>query len=143
MLIRAARADVLRAFVEPQQLTRFWLSSSSGPLAEGVSVHWEFMVPGAKVDTTLTRFEPERALSWKWDDGSTVDIEVEEIDGGTAVTLINGHFDGEPEEQMAAALDATEGFAIVLCDLKVLLETGVSPGVTRAKARLIELRAGQ
>jgi hypothetical protein len=30
-----------------------------------------------------------------------------------------------------------EGFAIVLCDLKTLLETGESAGLVRAKAELI------
>ena len=44
MLIRASGADVLRAFVEPQQLQRFWLSKSSGPLTMGTAAHWEFMV---------------------------------------------------------------------------------------------------
>lgn len=32
---------------------------------------------------------------------------------------------------------ATEGFSIVLCDLKTLLESGRSAGLVRDKARLI------
>ena len=40
-------------------------------------------------------------------------------------------------EMRADALGATEGFAIVLCDLKSLLEQGVSGGMVRDKARLI------
>lgn len=37
----------------------------------------------------------------------------------------------------SAATGAVEGFAIVLCDLKTLLETGQSAGLVRAKAELI------
>jgi hypothetical protein len=37
-------------------------------------------------------------------------------------------------------LAATEGFAIVLADLKTLLESGTSAGITSAKAKLIALR---
>jgi uncharacterized protein YndB with AHSA1/START domain len=69
MLLHAAREAVLRAFVEPAWLTRFWLASSSAPLEIGVAVHWEFLVPGAAVETTLTRLDPERGLSWRWSCG--------------------------------------------------------------------------
>jgi hypothetical protein len=34
-------------------------------------------------------------------------------------------------------VNATEGFAIVLCDLKVLLETGHPAGLVKDKAELI------
>jgi uncharacterized protein YndB with AHSA1/START domain len=143
MLVHAPREAVLRALVEPAWLTRFWLASSSGPLEMGVAVHWEFLVPGAAVETTLTRRDPERGLSWRWSDGTTVDVDLEDVDAATAVTLVNAGFDGTPEEQLQHALDATEGFAIVLCDMKTLLESNESAGLTRSKARLIELRAGK
>jgi uncharacterized protein YndB with AHSA1/START domain len=143
MLMHASREAVLRAFVEPAWLTRFWLASSSGPLEVGVAVHWEFLVPGAAVETTLTRHDPERGLSWRWSDGTTVDVELEHVDGAVAVTLVNAGFGGARKEKLERALDATEGFTIVLCDLKTLLESDASAGLTRSKARLIELRAGK
>jgi hypothetical protein len=34
-------------------------------------------------------------------------------------------------------VNATEGFSIVLCDLKILLESGQSANLVRAKAELI------
>lgn len=140
MIIRAAIPRIVAAFVEPGTLTQFWLSSSSAPLAIGETAVWEFMVPGARVNTTAKTLEPERGISWNWSDGTTVAIEVEAVDGGAAVTLINEGFQGTPDEIMEAALNATEGFALVLADLKTLLEIGTSAHIVRDKARLIELR---
>lgn len=140
MLIRAPRSAVYRAFVEPEGLTGFWLASSSGPLRLGAVVHWEFLVPGAAAETTATRLDADRTIAWSWSDGSTVTIDLESHGDDTAVTLVNAGFAGNAEAQVEAALNATEGFTIVLCDLKTLLESGRSAGLTRAKARLIEAR---
>jgi hypothetical protein len=81
MLIRRPRAEVFHAFVQPRLVTRFWLKSTTGPLAAGARVEWEF--------------------------------------------------------QLEQVVGATEGFTIVLCDLKTLLETGRSANLVRDKAELI------
>lgn len=128
---------VFDAFVQPAALTCFWLSAADDALAVGRTVRWSFLVAGAEVDTTATRLERARELAWDWSDGSRVAIEFEPVDGGTAVTLVNDRFDGDAVE---AALNATEGFALVLADLKTWIETGASAGIVRGKAKLIALR---
>jgi uncharacterized protein YndB with AHSA1/START domain len=138
MLIQAPPEKVYMAFVEPQQLTQFWLSKASGPLRVGTTVHWNFWVEGAEVSTTATIMDIGRKLSWDWSDKSKVSIDFEALDGETAVTLVNDHFPQEGNERVCAALTATEGFAIVLADLKTLLESGTSAGITKAKAKLIK-----
>lgn len=140
MIIRAPAADIISAFVEPRKLMGFWLSWSSGPLAVGTAVRWQFMVPGAEVDTIATTLDSERKVAWRWSDGTNVDIEAEKIDGATVVTATNAGFQGSPDEIVEAALNATEGFSLVLADLKTMLELGTSAGIVRDKARLIQLR---
>jgi uncharacterized protein YndB with AHSA1/START domain len=140
IIVRASPAEIISAFVEPEKLTGFWLSSSDAPLAVGTTVHWKFMVPGAEIDTTATALEPGRRLAWSWPNGTTVDVELEKIDGATAVTVVNAGFKGTSDEIVNAALDATEGFALVLADLKTMLESGTSAKIVRDKARLTELR---
>jgi uncharacterized protein YndB with AHSA1/START domain len=88
MLINSSPAKVYSAFVEPDELTRFWLSSADRPLAVGEAARWEFMVPGAKTETTATNLVKGRAIAWKWLDGKTVNIDLEEIGSATAVTII-------------------------------------------------------
>lgn len=140
MWIAAPAAQIYDSFIEPERLTKFWLASASAPLKLGATVRWEFLVPGASAETTATRLERGKCIEWQWPDGSTVRIDLEAVDDGTAVTIVNGHFPTGREAQVEAALNSTEGFAIVLCDLKTLLELGQSAGLARAKARLIEAR---
>jgi uncharacterized protein YndB with AHSA1/START domain len=141
MLIATKPAKVFEAFVRPDLLTQFWLASAAAPLEIGRSVLWKFRVPGAQVETTATRLIEGKAIEWSWSNGTTVSIELEEFGTGTAVTLVNEGFPGSPKEQLEAALNATEGFSLVLADLKTFLETGTSAGITRAKATLIEARS--
>lgn len=139
LIIEAAPQQIYDAFVDPAQLVRFWLSQASGPLRVGVPVDWHFMVAGAQAVTTATQLEPGKRIAWQWPDGA-VRIELEAFDGATAVTVVNDGFVGTEKDKVDAALNATEGFTIVLCDLKTLLEIGSSAGLTKSKARLIEAR---
>lgn len=140
MFIQASPEEVYGAFVDPERLSKFWLSKASAPLRLGKAVHWNFMVEGAEVDTIATTMEPGKKLAWDWAGQGKVSIDFEALDGGTAVTLINDGFPSEGSERVEAALNATEGFAIVLADLKTLLESGRSAGISKAKAKLVALR---
>lgn len=128
------------AFVQPAALTQFWLSAAQAPLEIGRAVHWSFLVEGGEIDTTARRIDRPSALEWDWSDGSHVAIDFEPVDGGTAVTLVNDRLPAGADGQVAAALNATEGFALVLADLKSWIDSGTSAGITRAKARLIARR---
>ena len=136
MLIRRPPGEVFSAFVNPQTLRKFWLSNASGPLAPGARVQWEFMVPGATAKVTVTRFEATRHLAFDWDDAMHVDMSFEPFgEGGTRTVVAVSGFEGA--DALAEATGTVEGFAIVLCDLKTLLETGESPNLVRDKAALI------
>jgi uncharacterized protein YndB with AHSA1/START domain len=140
MFIEAAPEKVYDAFVEPAKLTKFWLSKADARLQLYTPVHWNFLVDGAEVDTTATVMAEGRHLAWDWSDGTKVSVDFEKLDGGTVVTLINDNLPGEGDETVEAALNSTEGFAIVLADLKTWLEGGKSAGISKAKAKLITLR---
>lgn len=143
MLIRRPPGEVFSAFVNPQTLRKFWLSDASGPLAPGARVLWQFMVPGASEKVFVTRFEAPRRLAFDWSGGVHVDMSFEPFaEGGTLTTVAVSGFTGP--DAMAQATGTVEGFAIVLCDLKTLLETGESAHLVRDKAELIiAAQAGQ
>ena len=136
MLIKRPPGEVFAAFVNPQQLRKFWLSDASGPLAPRARVQWSFMVPGATIRVVVTRFESPHHLAFDWDDELHIAMTFESFgDGGTQVIVEISGFSGT--DAGVQAVDTVEGFAIVLCDLKTLLETGESAGLVRAKAELI------
>jgi uncharacterized protein YndB with AHSA1/START domain len=139
MLIRRGPAEIFDAFVDPDTLCRFWLDAASGPLAPGAVVEWRFKVPGASDTVTVTGFDRPRGLSFRFSDGVEVSMAFEFHDGdATRVSVTSAGF---PEKDLLArATDAVEGFSIVLCDLKSLLETGRSANLARDKAELITHR---
>jgi uncharacterized protein YndB with AHSA1/START domain len=136
MLIRRPSGEVFDAFVQPDKITRFWLEAASGPLAKGAKVTWRFMVPGATESVTVTRFEPPRLIAFDWSDGLHVRLGFEDHEAGA--TRVSAEVSGFPADaKVADIVNATEGFSIVLCDLKTLLETGRSADLVRDKAVLI------
>ena len=136
MLIECDSTGAFDAFVDPDKITRFWLDATSAPLSDGATVTWHFMVPGATETVEVIAFERPRLLAFRWSDNIEVWLEFfENPSGETKVSLNAVGFSGE--DAVAKALDATEGFGIVLCDLKTMLESGKSAGLVRAKAKLV------
>lgn len=136
MLIRKPPQEVFSAFVEPRIIEKFWLKRASGPLAKDAIVEWEFMVEGARDSVKVTEFVTNQIISFQWSDGVAVKMKFDlHNEGDTRLSIATTGFTGT--DAAAQAINATEGFAIVVCDLKILLETGQSGNMVRDKAVLI------
>ena len=136
MLIRKPAEDVFNAFVNPRIIEKFWLKSASGPLAKGASVKWEFMVPGARETVSVTEFVQNKIIAFTWSDGIAVEMKFDRQEANsTRLSVTATGFQGA--DAASQAVGATEGFTIVLCDLKSLVETGRSGNMVRDKAVLI------
>ena len=139
LLIRRPAAEAYRAFVEPEMLTQFWLAKASQPLAPNTRVHWEFLVAGAAATLEVRSLTQDRQITTAWDDDTTIDFSFSELEPElTLVRVTQAGFSGSPDEVVAKALDATQGFTLVLCELKALLEQNISLNAVRDKARSIE-----
>jgi len=137
MLIRRPPGEVFAAFVNPQVLRKFWLRDASGPLAPGARVEWHFLVAGASARVEVTGFESPRRIAFTWDGEMQVELTFEPFEGGgTRLAVAVSGFD--PKELLVQATNVIEGFTIVFCDLKTLLESGASANLVRDKAALIE-----
>jgi uncharacterized protein YndB with AHSA1/START domain len=136
MLIRAPQNEVFDAFVTPDKITQFWLKTASGPLAQRANVTWVFLVPGATEQVSVTAFHRPDQIAFDWSNGLHVSLGFAEYDPGVtqASVDVTGFDDGSSVEQVVST---TEGFSIVLCDLKTLLESGSSANLVRDKAELI------
>ena len=138
MLIGCSAMEAFQAFAEPERITKFWLKSTTGPLAPDAQVKWEFMVPGAIERVVVTAFTPHDHIAFSWSEGKlNVDLKFSETQSG--VTIVSAMVRGfERDNGIGQVVDATEGFSIVLCNLKILLETGRSANLVRDKAELIQ-----
>jgi aminoglycoside 3-N-acetyltransferase I len=138
MLIERPAPEVFNAFVRPDLLTQFWLQSATGPLHLNAQVQWQFMVPGATERVSVVAFEAPHHLAFVWSEGNlTVDIRLCEAPAGSTVVSVEVRGFEQGEAGWAQAVNATEGFSIVLCDLKTLLESGRSARLVRDKAALM------
>ena len=135
-LIHCEPSDAFSAFVDPDRITQFWLREASGPLTKDARVTWTFMVPGAVDTIAVTEFEPASIIAFNWSDGSNTRIEFSAH--STGKTLVSAEVHGSAGDDLVEQIvNTTEGFSIVLCDLKTLIESGQSAGLVRAKAELM------
>lgn len=128
MLIRRPAAEVFEAFVDPAITTRFWFSTSSGRLAPGARVRWDWEMYGVHADVVVTTFEPGECIRIEWPSGdATTTVEWRfsaRPDDTTFVSITETGFDGDGDAVVDQALDSAGGFALVLAGLKALLEHG-------------------
>src|SRR5207237_8596160 len=123
-LIRRPAMEVFNAFVQPDLITKFWLKGTTGPLGQGAQVEWQFMVPGATERVRVTAFDEPRHIAFSWSEsGLGVDMKFFGEQKGIAVVSVEVRGFGS-EGGTDQVVNATEGFSIVLCDVKVLSELG-------------------
>lgn len=135
MLVRRPVADVFAAFVDPAITTQFWFTTSSGPLAPGARVRWEWEMYGVGTDVAVREFEPNRRLLIEWDTTdrpTTVEWRFTPYaEDTTFVEITNAGFRGGDDDVVAQALDSTGAFTLVLAGLKALLEHDVLLNLVR------------
>ncbi len=132
MLIRRPVEEVFNAFVDPAVTTRFWFTRSSGRLAPGETVTWYWDQYGVSGDVRVIALENNRRIAIEW----PTPVEwtfAPGNDGTTFVSIVASGFTGTDDERVAQALDATEGFNLVICACKALLEHGIELGVVADK----------
>jgi uncharacterized protein YndB with AHSA1/START domain len=128
MLIRKPADEVFEAFVDPGITTRFWFTRSSGRLCEAQRVTWEWGMFNISAEVTVLELEQDKRILMEWNaSGKPTIVEWQFTARGdsTYVAVTNRGFDGDRPQQTAAAIDATEGFALVLVGAKAWLEHGL------------------
>lgn len=127
MLIRRPAAEVFAAFVEPDQIDKFWLFKSSGRIEPGAKLRWDFIIRGATTEVTVKEVRPNERIVIEWDEGETVEWSfAARTPEQTFLTITHSGIGGSPSEAVAKAVDSTAGFSLVVCELKALLEHGIS-----------------
>ena len=129
MLIRKPVAEVFEAVIDPAITTRFWFSRSSGRLEPGKQIRWEWETYDVAAQVRVRALEKNRRLIMEWSAFGTPTVVEWRFssrgDNKTFVEVTNTGFGGEEDEIARQAIDATEGFTLVLAGLKALLEHGI------------------
>lgn len=132
MLIRRPVAEVFNAFVDPAVTTRFWFSRSTGPLVAGETVTWFWDDYGVSGDVFVKALEPNHRIEIEWP--TPVEwLFTPKSEDTTFVSITASGFIGTDDEKVAAALDSTEGFNLVIAACKAFLEHGIELNVVADK----------
>jgi uncharacterized protein YndB with AHSA1/START domain len=124
-LLRAPRARVWRALTDPVELgTWFGAKLPPGEMKPGGRVRGPLTHPGYEhvtLDITIERIEPERLFSWRWhpnavdpqrdyskDPTTLVVFTLDEVAGGTMLTVVESGFDQVPAADRQTALRSND-----------------------------------
>lgn len=139
MRIRKPASAVYEAFADPAITTKFWFTHGSGRLDAGHDVEWTWAMYGASTRVHVTALEPGERIAIEWDgaDGGRTAVEwtlTAHDDGSTQVEVRESGWNGDGDERVAWAADATQGFTWVLAAAKAWLEHGIELDVVADKA---------
>jgi uncharacterized protein YndB with AHSA1/START domain len=124
VVLRAPRAQVWRAIAEAEAFGRWFGVELAGSFAPGVRVAGRITHEGYEhvpFEITIEAMEPERLLSWRWHPNSVetgvdygaepttlVVFELDDVDEGTRLTVVESGFDGIPLARRAEAYRGNE-----------------------------------
>ena len=138
VLIRRPPTDDSAAFADPAITTKIWFTKSSGRMAPGAELRWEWEMYGAIADLHVREMEPNRRIRFDWDEPArAVEIGLTPWnDATTDVQITEPGFTGNGDQLAAAVADSTGSFTFLVRALEALLEHGWCCGSWRTLVRL-------
>jgi len=119
VVLRASRARVWRAITDAQEFGAWFRVNLEGTFAKGATIRGRITHPGYEhltMEVLVERIEPERYFSYRWhpypidpkkdysvEPTTLVEFMLEEMDDGTAVTIVESGFDRIPLDRRAEA----------------------------------------
>jgi uncharacterized protein YndB with AHSA1/START domain len=122
-------SEVFAAVVDPEKMSKYFISDASGPMRPGETVVWEFADVGAKVTIKVLQVEHDRKIVWESDAlGQRVLSTLQFAPDGpdaTVVTMTDSAF-ALTEVGVKRALGQCAGWTHTLCGLKAYLQFGIN-----------------
>lgn len=125
MLIKRPVSEVFNAFIDPIITTKIWFTKSSGKLEVGDVISWTWEMFDHTVEILVKSIITDERIQIQWGENKDALVNWDFKQMGvnrTFVTITNTGFVGVPEDLISQIRDATEGFSLVLANLKAYLE---------------------
>jgi uncharacterized protein YndB with AHSA1/START domain len=119
VVLRAPRTRVWRAIANAEEFGTWFRVKLEGAFTEGKPIQGRMTIPGYEhmtMEMLVERIDPERYFSYRWhpyaidpavdysaEPTTLVEFKLEEIDAGTAVTIVESGFDRIPLSRRAEA----------------------------------------
>jgi uncharacterized protein YndB with AHSA1/START domain len=128
--------DVFTAIVDPAKLSRFFITSASGPLKEGATVDWVFADVGGRLSVDVKKIDDDKRIVFEWTASGTKALVTITLDArGPNATAIAITEEGWPldREGVDRALEQTAGWTDFICCMKADLQDGINLRAGRSK----------
>lgn len=117
--------DVFEGIVNPDKMTNYFISESTGRMETGAKLTWKFPEFEERFSIKDVKTENNSSVSFVWDPETVVTILLEaQPDQSTVLTVTEGEKEFN-EKNLKWALGNTEGWANFLACMKAYLEYGI------------------
>ena len=120
---------VFEAIIDPEKMSNYFISKSSGRMIEGKQVRWKFPEFEEEFPIRVGKIEQDEYISYHWDiDGEEllVEMTLTPADGDATVVTITEKSMTNDEAGIKWLMGNTGGWANFLACLKAYLEYGIN-----------------
>lgn len=117
--------EVFDGIVNPDKMTKYFISESSGRLESGKEVIWKFPEFDERYPVTEIKINTNNSISFVWDPETVVKITLEKLPDDSTIVRVNENGKVLNEDNLKWALENSGGWANFLACLKAYLEYGI------------------
>jgi uncharacterized protein YndB with AHSA1/START domain len=117
--------EVFEGIVNPEKITKYFISESSGRLESGKEVIWKFPEFEDKFPVKEIKIENNSSISFVWDPKTVVIITLEKLPDDGTIVRVNENGKVLNEDNLKWALENSGGWANFLACMKAYLEYGI------------------
>ena len=122
-------AEVFDAIIDPEKMSNYFISKSSGKMEEGKTIMWRFPEFDMEFPVRVGKIEKNKYISFYWDvDGIELLTEItltQRANNSTLVSITEKSREND-EAGIKWLMGNTEGWANFLACLKAYLEYGIN-----------------
>lgn len=117
--------EVFDGIINPEKMTKYFISESSGRMETGKDVIWKFPEFDDKFPVNEIKIETNRSISFVWDPETVVKITLEKLQDNSTIVRVNENGKEFNEDNLKWALENSAGWANFLACMKAYLEYGI------------------
>ena len=117
--------EVFDAIVNPEKMTKYFISESNGRLETGKELIWKFPEFPDECPIKKIKTESNRSVSFVWDEETVVNITLEAQPDKSTVVKVTEDGKTNSENNLKWVIGNTEGWANFLACMKAYLEYGI------------------
>lgn len=128
--INKTREEVFEAIVDPQKMSHYFISESTGRMEEGKTVTWKFPEFDMRFPVTVTKINKPESIEFTWEGApgkeTIVNIKLESKPGSNTLVNIHEGKMGIDEEGLQWYGRNSGGWANFLACMKAYLEFDIN-----------------